>query len=353
MKEVTVIIKPGNVGDHLCALPLYLALANKFGPLILITQNGRSGNPGARDVFRTWSPFEEIFELATPVWDGTNRNVLRLIRSRYHFKRLLHIPVENYSPSRTLGLHAFWSATFKMRITGFWPASIGRKRSDLTETGQLRNEVTRLLDWGTVKLGASSVDIQAPMSKWLAAIESQHPLDSISAPFVVIAAGTNDSIKQWPLDRYAKIAEQVRNDLQMTPVWVGGSSDQTAMGTGGPKIPGVSLLGKTSLEETLLLISKAQLVICNDSMAGHMAALTNTPCISIFSARTLPGLWWPQNANGSVIQKRLPCEGCELRRVTDCPHEHACIETITTEDVAKLVSMKLKRTENNQPVGRC
>lgn len=353
MKDVAVIIKPGNVGDHLCALPLYLALAHKFGPLVLITQNGRSGNPGARDIFRTWSPFEEIFELATPVWKATNRDILKVIRSRYHFTRLLHIPVENYSLRRTFGLHAFWSATFRRRIIGFKPASPRQKHLELTEKGQLRNEVTRLLEWGITNLGISAVDIQATMTKWLAVIESHHPFNSVPTPFVVIAAGTNDSIKQWPLDRYVKIAEWVQNDLRMTPIWVGGASDQAAMERAVLKTPGISLLGKTSLEETLLLISKAQLLVCNDSMAGHMAALTNTPCVSIFSARTLPGRWWPQNINGSAIQKRLPCEGCELRYVSDCPHAHSCIETITAEEVVKLAAMKLHRAGNSQPVGRC
>jgi ADP-heptose:LPS heptosyltransferase len=353
MKDVTVLIKPGNVGDHLCALPLYLALAHKFGALVLITQTGRSGNPGARDVFRDWSPFEEIFELATPVWKATNRNILKLARSRYHFTRLLHIPVENYSLARAFGLHVFWCTTFQRQITGFKPASLGQKRSELAESGQLHSEITRLLEWGAANLGVSAVDIRPTMTEWLAAIERHHPRDSVPSPFVVIAAGTNDSIKQWPLDRYVKIALWVQNDLRMTPVWVGGSSDQAAVERAGLKMPGISLLGKTSLEETLLLISKAQLLVCNDSMAGHMAALTNTPCVSIFSARTLPGLWWPQNINGSVIQKRLPCEGCELRHVSDCLHAHSCIEMITTEEVVNLVTVKLKRTKSNQPVGRC
>jgi ADP-heptose:LPS heptosyltransferase len=202
-------------------------------------------------------------------------------------------------------------------------------------------------------LGISIADTRTTMTKWLAAIESHHPSDFVPTPFVVIAAGTNDSIKQWPLDRYVKIAEWVKNDLRMTPVWVGGSADQTAVERAGLKIPGISLLGKTSLEETLLLISKAQLLVCNDSMAGHMAGLTNTPCVSIFSGRTLPGLWWPQNINGSVIQRRLPCEGCELRHVSDCPHEHSCIEMITVDEVTKLAATKLHRVENSQPVGRC
>jgi heptosyltransferase-2 len=353
MKEVTVVIKPGNVGDHLCALPLYLALAHKFGPLVLVTQNGRSGNPGARDIFRTWSPFEEIFALATPVWSTTNRNVLKLIRSRYRITRLLHLPVENYSLRRALGLHAFWCATFRRRINGFKPSSLRQKQSELTEKGQLRNEVTRLLEWGTATSGISVTDTRATMTEWLAAIESQHPFDSVPTPFMVIAAGTNDSIKQWPLDRYVKIAEWIQNDLRMTPVWVGGPADRAAVEQAGLKTPGISLLGETSLEETLLLISRAQLLVCNDSMAGHMAALTSTPCISIFSARTLPGLWWPQNINGSVIQKRLPCEGCELRHVSDCSHAHSCIEMIAAEEVVKLAAVKLNRAKNSQPVGRC
>ena len=204
--KVTVVIKPGNVGDHLCALPLYLALKNKFGSLVLVTQNGRRGNPGARDLFRSWSPFEEIVELATPVWHNTNRSTLDRIRSRYRFTRLLHVPVEDYSLSRALGLHGFWSITFRRRVVGFAPVSAGGKRAELTENGRLRSEAVRLLDWGTTNLGVTLVDITAAMAQWLDAIESRQ-LDSVPSPFAIIAAGTNDSVKQWPLDRYVKVAE--------------------------------------------------------------------------------------------------------------------------------------------------
>jgi hypothetical protein len=342
MKEVTIVIKPGNVGDHICALPLYLALAEKYGPLVLITQTGRNGNPGARDLFFSWSPFEEIFELATPVWKTANHEVLDSIRSQYGVARLLHLPVENYSLLRACGLHGFWCATFRRNPTGFLPTSNRTKQADLAKNGRLWSETNRLLDWGRRRLGAPSVDIAPVMAKWLTTIAGHSQINSVPPSFVIIAAGTNDSVKRWPLDRHIAIAEWLQNDRQLTPVWVGTVSDRATVESASLALPGISLIGKTSLEDVLLLVSKAQCVICNDSMAGHMAALTNTQCLSIFSARTLPGLWWPQNVNGTVIQKRLPCEGCELRHVSDCPNAHSCITTVSTDEVTELLIAKLK-----------
>jgi ADP-heptose:LPS heptosyltransferase len=347
MKEVTVVIKPGNVGDHVCALPLYVALVEKYGPVILITQTGRNGNPGARDLFCSWSPFEQIFELGTPVWKTANYEVLDFIRSQYKPVRILHLPVENYSLLRACGLHGFWCATFRRNLTGFLPTSNRAKRADLAKNGHLSSETSRLLDWARRSLEVPAVDITPVMTKWLSTIAGKRQVDKLPSPFVVIAAGTNDSVKSWPLDRYIAIAEWLQSELHLTPVWVGGTSDQATLESAGFTLPGVSLIGKTSLEDVLLLVSKAQCVICNDSMAGHLAALTNTPCLSIFSARTLPGLWWPQNVNGAVIQKRLPCEGCELRHVSDCPNAHSCITTISTEEVTELLAAKLKRNDDS------
>ena len=83
MKDVTAIIKPGNVGDHLCALPLYLALANKFGYILLNTSNKSEAAVGygtlygdmcggisvLGDVYKT-----EVYELANFI--NRNREII-------------------------------------------------------------------------------------------------------------------------------------------------------------------------------------------------------------------------------------------------------------------------------------
>ena len=350
MREATIVIKPGNVGDHLCALPFYLALAQRHGPLVLVTQAGRAGNPGAKDLFHSWSPFEKIVDLATPVWSGENKPAVKSVQSQYRPKRVVHVPVEDYSALRAIGLHGFWSGIFRTNAVGFLPPTAYRKRRELAKNGRLRNEVTRLLDWGTAKLGLGPVNVEPAFSEWLTLIRTSRRLVTITEPFVLIAAGSNDSIKQWPVDRFIQVARFIENDLRLTPVWVGSPSDQAALESATQAIPGISLVGKTSLEEMLLLTSEAQLVVCNDSMAGHMAALAGTPCLSIFSARTLPGLWWPHNPQGTVIQKRIPCEGCELRIVSDCPKAHACMDTIALQEVTALVAAKLRRAESGRSV---
>jgi len=345
-----MVIKPGNVGDHLCALPFYLALAHRHGPLVLVTQKGRAGNPGAKDLFRSWSPFDAIVDLATPVWSGENKSILKGLKSHYRPKRVIHVPVEDYSTLRTIGLHGFWSGVFGPDVVGFLPVAERRKRRELAQNGRLRTEATRLLEWGTTKLGLEPVDPEPVVAEWLTLIRTSCRRDVIDGPFVLIAAGSNDSIKRWPLDRYVQIAEHIESDLHLTPVWVGSLSDRATLEGAGHQIPGISLIGKTTLEEMLLLTSEAQLVVSNDSMAGHMAALTKTPCISVFSGRTLPGLWWPHNAEGTVIQKRVPCEGCELRVISDCAKGHVCMETITTREVAALVEAKLRWVASDRPI---
>ena len=105
--------------------------------------------------------------------------------------------------------------------------------------------------------------------------------------------------------------------------------------------------GKVSLPETLLLISKAELVVCNDSMALHCASGFGTPCVAIFCA-TSPaygfGPW--KNERGVVVEKMgLPCKPCARHGGHSCPTgTNSCMRDLPASEVIAAGERMMERS---------
>lgn len=96
--------------------------------------------------------------------------------------------------------------------------------------------------------------------------------------------------------------------------------------------PGVeNLVGKTSLAEALEIVSNARVVVSNDSGIAHVAAALGKRTIVIFGP-TDPSCTAPRGAE--IVRGIAACAPCGLRQ---CPIDHRCMESISAEEVLKLV----------------
>jgi heptosyltransferase-2 len=105
-----------------------------------------------------------------------------------------------------------------------------------------------------------------------------------------------------------------------------------------------NLAGKTSLMESLQLIHLSSLVVTNDSAGQHMAALTETPTVSIFGP-TIPEFGYRGWNNQSVVveTKDLACRPCGKHGHQACPiGTHICMKSISGENVSKAADKLLK-----------
>lgn len=100
-------------------------------------------------------------------------------------------------------------------------------------------------------------------------------------------------------------------------------------------VPGAyNLAGRTTIAETIQLMSNATLLICNDSGAMHMAAAAGLPTVSIFGPTTLALGYRPWNDNAVVVQKSMSCRPCSAHGTKHCPLKtHACMQQISAGDV--------------------
>jgi ADP-heptose:LPS heptosyltransferase len=114
--------------------------------------------------------------------------------------------------------------------------------------------------------------------------------------------------------------------------------EYAAQGWGGVKL---NLVGKLSPRESAAVLSKASVFIGPDSGPKHLAASVGLPCVCVFSARCLPGKWFPPGKRNIVIYHQTECADCGLE--TCIAMEKKCIRSITIDEMEEAVERVLSQ----------
>ena len=168
------------------------------------------------------------------------------------------------------------------------------------------------------------------------------PAGRLTQPRLVVSAAEISSVKakfRLP-ERYAVLApgaeygpakrwpyfDVLSGRLELPVVIVGSANDmQAAQG-----LQGANLVGQTSLDEAIVLIAGAALVVSNDSGLMHVAAALGRPQVALFGSSS-PEHTPPQSAAARVLWLRLECSPCFAR---ECPLGHfRCMKDISVERV--------------------
>jgi ADP-heptose:LPS heptosyltransferase len=112
---------------------------------------------------------------------------------------------------------------------------------------------------------------------------------------IVIAPGGGHPGRAWPVDRFVELARLVTRDGQASLIVIGGRADEAAGGrlaAGGA----LDLTGGSTLRQSMAVISRADVVLCNSSFAMHAAAASGVHAIVLLgeqyeSARAHAAQW--------------------------------------------------------------
>jgi heptosyltransferase I len=160
------------------------------------------------------------------------------------------------------------------------------------------------------------------------------------SPLAVIAPGTIWETKHWSSGGFAEVARHLmRNNLIVA--LIGSNGERAVCQRVANAAPGVAnLAGMTALSELAALIRRAAICITNDSGPMHLAVALNRPVVSIFGPTD--SLWiGPYRRPDSVLSAALACSPCYLRRLTRCPHNHACMRCVSAESVIERIETTL------------
>ena len=94
----------------------------------------------------------------------------------------------------------------------------------------------------------------------------------------------------------------------------------------------INLIGKTSLDEVLEILSMSQLVVTNDSGLMHIAASLDKKIVALYGSSS--PLYTPpliNNSKKAIIYKNLSCSPC-FKKI--CPLGHLkCLTSISINEV--------------------
>jgi heptosyltransferase-2 len=158
-----------------------------------------------------------------------------------------------------------------------------------------------------------------------------------------IAPGaTYGPAKRWIPDRFAAVADKLKNMFDCQNILLGGRDDwkvaeEVKRGAGADLI---NLAGKTTVREAVYLISQCSLFISNDSGLMHIAGALNIPTVAIFGS-TNPVTTSPVGEKTIIVRKEISCSPC-LKET--CPTDFRCMNLITVDDVLTAAKKIMKRS---------
>lgn len=165
------------------------------------------------------------------------------------------------------------------------------------------------------------------------------------SPYAVLVPGTRWETKCWAAERFGRLAAEIKQRHGISSILVGGSSDRDAGQKAMESSAGAAhnLCGRTTLRQLAALIDRAAVVVTADSTPMHMAAAHGRPLVALFGP-TNPARTGPYGRGEDVLRLDLACAPCYLRRLSQCAHQHRCMEELTVEIVAEAVSKRLGRS---------
>jgi len=178
------------------------------------------------------------------------------------------------------------------------------------------------------------------------------------APLILLNPNASDllPLRRWPPLRYAELARRL---LERYPElfigFTGGpgeaiANNRLADEVGSDRV--IRLAGKTTLRQVLVLYTRSEILVTNDSGPAHFASMTPISVVALFGPET-PALFSTRSPNATALWAGIACSPCVNaynNRQSVC-RNNLCMQAITVDDVFEKVtriydSLKRRTLEN-------
>lgn len=167
------------------------------------------------------------------------------------------------------------------------------------------------------------------------------------APLVLLNANASDLIplRRWPAERYVELARRLLDHAPELRIAFTGAPAEAAAAARLVHAVGsercVSLAGRTTLRQLLVLCSLAEVLVSNDSGPAHFATLTDVDIVVLFGPET-PYLFAAHSPRTQVLWAGLACSPCINAfndRASACT-DNACMQALGVEQVFDAVCQR-------------
>ena len=335
-----LVFRIGSMGDALVALPSFKALrrVEPDAEIILLTNAPFGGGVKAAPSFLVLQGsgavdgYLEYKQGSHPIQMFELLVALRRLNIN---KAIYLMPLRNRR--QRLRDEIFLRLAGCRQIEGMEASKVEVKRVFLIKQQRYESEASRLLR----AVGGNPLALtEGEFSLELSALEQQAaeqllPPRAAGAARFVVSIGTKSPANDWGQVNWLKLVRLLAEQMPGSFLILIGSQDEHARcaALGGSFYNrSINLCGKLSPRQSAAVIGVSDLYLGHDSGPMHLAAAVATPLIGIFSARNLPGIWFPFGANSRIFYNHVECAGCELEVCTE--QAMRCIRAITPEAVA-------------------
>jgi heptosyltransferase II len=189
-----------------------------------------------------------------------------------------------------------------------------------------------LVDVADVWPGRSEVRLSPESRQWAEKQWDIHGLHGHSV--VVVAPGSIQLHKQWPIENYVEVARALASDG--SSIVVIGTKAEAALGDQivaavGPQA--INLAGRQIMESAAIL-ERARVLLTNDGGAAHLAAAVGCPTVVIGNGIEPPGAVDPWSDQSTVVRIDVSCAPCYS--MMSCPlGTYACVRGVPQDRVLK------------------
>lgn len=177
-------------------------------------------------------------------------------------------------------------------------------------------------------------------------------------PLILLNPNASDLVplRRWPIERYVDLARRLLLKYPEAVVaFTGAPNEAKAAAELVRQVNStrcVSLAGKTTLRQLLVLYTLAEVLVSNDSGPAHFATLTPIRVITLFGPET-PSLFAARTPRNTVLWAGIACSPCVNaynNRLSPC-RDNQCMQAIRVEQVfAAVCEAYAQRVRDRDPV---
>jgi len=166
-----------------------------------------------------------------------------------------------------------------------------------------------------------------------------------SAPLILLNPNASDllPLRRWPALRYVELARRLLERYSDLFIGFTGAPAEAAPNNrladevGSSRV--IALAGKTTLRQVLVLYTRSEILVTNDSGPAHFASMTPIRVVTLFGPET-PALFSARSPNTTVLWAGIACSPCVNaynNRQSVC-RNNLCMQAITVDDVFEKVT---------------
>lgn len=160
-------------------------------------------------------------------------------------------------------------------------------------------------------------------------------LDGGNLPWLIIHPGASAPSRRYPVEGYAIVVQQLYEKYGFISVLTGGKGEVDlveAIRTMA-NVPSISLAGQLTVAELAGVLSKAPLMISNNTGPAHLAASVGTPIVDLYALTNPQHAPW--GVPSRVLSHDVPCKFC-FKSICPLGH-HNCLRLVRPARVISAV----------------